>query len=358
MSIYDGFREAIESGGGTLTLSEDGSFAETPDVAVVVFGENPYAEFQGDRPTVDYVSDDGLAILKKLQEAGIPTVSVFISGRALWVNPEINASMAFVAAWLPGTEGGGIADVLVGNADGGPRYDFEGQLSFSWPRTADQVDVNIGDAVYSPLFPYGHRLTYSDDGALAQLSEESGLGDVVATSTGTFIEYGDPAGDWSMVLRDGSGDTRIGNSRGSSAGRNLSVAPADDVTQEDTIILTWTDSASLVIEGPPVDFVRETNGDMAIELKYRVLQANAVSVTVQMGRGVDWRGTINVTDAVVERAGAGWHTSLIKLSCFADQGLQMASITEPVVIEVDGSMTLQIAWARIAANPGGAGCGL
>ena len=71
----------------------------------MVFGETPYAEFQGDIETLDFGPEEPLALLRRLKAAGIPTVSVFLSGRPLWVNPEINASDAFVAAWLPGTEG-------------------------------------------------------------------------------------------------------------------------------------------------------------------------------------------------------------------------------------------------------------
>ena len=97
MSIYEGLKAVIEAGGGTARLSEDGSFTGAPDVAIVVFGEQPYAEYQGDRLSVDYAADDGLELLRKFQGAGIPTVSVFLSGRPLWVNPEINASDAFVA---------------------------------------------------------------------------------------------------------------------------------------------------------------------------------------------------------------------------------------------------------------------
>jgi beta-glucosidase len=116
--------------------------------------------------------DDGLLLLKKFRAAGIPTVSIFLSGRPLWVNPELNASDAFVAAWLPGSEGAGIADVLIANADGSPRFDFTGRLSFSWPRAADQVSVNVGDAEYDPLFPYGYGLDYSDDVSFAPLPED------------------------------------------------------------------------------------------------------------------------------------------------------------------------------------------
>jgi beta-glucosidase len=161
-SIFEGLSEAFAAGGGSATLSEDGSYSTPPDVAIVVFGEDPYAEGVGDRPNVDFDSDAGLELLKRFREAGIPTVSVFLSGRPMWVNPELDASDAFVAAWLPGSEGAGIADVLVGNADGTPRNDFHGRLSFSWPRSPDQAGVNVGDADYDPLFPYGYGLSYGN----------------------------------------------------------------------------------------------------------------------------------------------------------------------------------------------------
>ena len=163
-SIYDGIREALEAGGGHAILSEDGTWQEKPDVAIVVFGENPYAETMGDRPNVDYVPSDGLDLLKKFRQAGIRTISIFISGRALWVNPELNLSDAFVAAWLPGSEGAGIADVLIADANGKSRFDFTGRLSFSWPANAAQVQVNVDDEHYRPLFPYGYGLSYGEDG--------------------------------------------------------------------------------------------------------------------------------------------------------------------------------------------------
>ena len=116
-----------------------------PDVAVVVFGEDPYAEFQGDRPTLAYKpgNETDLALLKRLKADGIPVVAVFLSGRPLWVNREINAADAFVAAWLPGSEGAGIADVLLRGSDGRVQHDFKGKLSFSWPRTATYAN-NVG----------------------------------------------------------------------------------------------------------------------------------------------------------------------------------------------------------------------
>ena len=115
------------------------AFSDKPDVAIVVYGEDPYAEFQGDVPTLDYQPSGAtdLALLKKLKAAGIPVVSIFLSGRPMWTNPELNASDAFVAAWLPGTQGDGVADVVVAGRDGKARRDFTGQLSFNWPKTAE-----------------------------------------------------------------------------------------------------------------------------------------------------------------------------------------------------------------------------
>src|SRR5262249_52301683 len=112
-SIYAGLRAAVAAAGGAVSLSRDGHFAARPDAAIVVFGETPYAEFEGDRETLAFTLEDRrtLALLRRLRAQGIPTVSVFLSGRPLWVNPELNASDAFVAAWLPGSEGEGIADL-------------------------------------------------------------------------------------------------------------------------------------------------------------------------------------------------------------------------------------------------------
>jgi beta-glucosidase len=100
-----------------------------------------------------------LALLKKLKDAGIPVVAVFLAGRPLWVNPEINASDAFVVAWLPGTEGAGVADLLFKSANS---FDFRGKLSFSWPLFVDRDAGNRGDKPGAAAYPYGFGLSYAD----------------------------------------------------------------------------------------------------------------------------------------------------------------------------------------------------
>ena len=171
-TIYAGIARCVQAAGGSATLSPGGEFTTRPDVAIVVFGEHPYAEFAGDVATLEYSPGDkhDLALLRRLRTEDIPVVAVFLSGRPLWVNAELNASDSFIAAWLPGSEGGGIADVLFRSADGEVRYDFRGRLPFSWPRSPrpPAAERRRGEA---PLFPYGYGLSYGEDGNLPRLPE-------------------------------------------------------------------------------------------------------------------------------------------------------------------------------------------
>jgi beta-glucosidase len=161
-TIYEGLRDAVAAAGGQAELSPEGRFTQKPDAAVVVFGEDAYAETRGDRPNVDYAPGErrDLKLIQGLKAQGIATVCVFLSGRAMYVTPELNACDAFVAAWQPGSEGQGVADLLLAKPDGTPAYDFHGTLSFSWPRSPEQTQLNIGEEPYYPLFPYGYGLTY------------------------------------------------------------------------------------------------------------------------------------------------------------------------------------------------------
>ena len=161
-SIYQGLMNSVGDK-GNIHFNEKGkwnkkSFANgaKPDVAVVVYGEEPYAEWHGDIANIEYQygTKTDLALLKSLKEQDIPVVSVFISGRPLWTNKELNASDAFVAAWLPGTEGNGIADVLIQKSTGEINHDFQGRLSFSWPKHVDQAVLNMGQESYDPCLLY------------------------------------------------------------------------------------------------------------------------------------------------------------------------------------------------------------
>jgi len=140
-------------GAGRVDFSKDAAGAERADVVVAVVGEDPYAEGSGDRAKLELLPDDQ-ALYAAAKRAGKPLVLVLLTGRPIILGPLADAADAIVAAWLPGTEGGGVADVLAGAAKP------SGKLGFSWPRDMAQIPINVGDAGYAPLYPYGFGLSW------------------------------------------------------------------------------------------------------------------------------------------------------------------------------------------------------
>jgi len=337
-SIYAGIAQVMKAAGGSATLSADGSYTTKPDVAVVVFGEQPYAEMRGDIKTLEFQAGDkeALAMLRKFKAAGIPVVSVFLSGRPLWVNPELNASDAFVAAWLPGSEGGGVADVLVGDATGKPRRDFRGTLSFSWPKTAGQFTLNPGEKDYDPLFGLGYGLTYAHGGTVPQLSEVSGVDPSLGNTSIFFAKGRVPA---PFAYR---GDAHV------------TAKPVDSATlQEGATQLAWTDgqAGTVAIASPAsMNLLREVNADVQLQITYRVDRAPAAPVRLQLGSAsVDG-------NALFAKAGPEWRTVKVPLACFQSHGGDMANVTTPFALSTSGPFTVSIADLRLAADPAGSVC--
>ncbi len=356
-SILAAIKEAVTDSQGTVDYHPEGEFEVRPDVAIVVFGEQPYAEFQGDRPHVDFTDNTGLEVLKKFKALNIPTVSIFISGRPLWVNPEINASDAFIAAWLPGSEGGGIADVIMRNEQEKIEHDFVGRLSFSWPKSADQDVLNAEGADYDPLFALGYGLSVTDNVNVEQLNETQ-----VATLSdyhiSNFLLSGAAVSPWRLVLSDAKGRSQYLQGTSSSAGGNISVESADYLAQEDSIIVNWLGQGRFLIEGEPVDLERQSNGDMAIQIDYRVLSANLQRASIKLGCENQCKSPLDVTKTLQEKAGDGWQQGFIKLSCFADIGADMKNIKVPFELEVIGSASIQLNKIKVVANQGQASCQL
>ncbi|KAL2507394.1 Glycosyl hydrolase family protein [Forsythia ovata] len=119
--------------------------------AIVVVGELPYSEYFGDSMDLK-IADPGYSTINSVCES-VKCVVVVISGRPVVLEPYLEKMHALVAAWLPGTEGQGVADVLFGD------YGFTGKLARTWFRTVDQLPMNVGDPHYDPLFPFGYGLT-------------------------------------------------------------------------------------------------------------------------------------------------------------------------------------------------------
>jgi beta-glucosidase len=150
-SILAGIKQAVGSK-GHVDFSQDGSGAKGHDVAIAVLGETPYAESNGDRSDELTLDGSDQIVLDNLKKAKIPVVVVLVSGRPLVVTKELPSWKALVAAWLPGTEGAGVADILFGRAKP------SGKLSRPWPKSAAQAGLVPGKS--GALYPYGFGLKY------------------------------------------------------------------------------------------------------------------------------------------------------------------------------------------------------
>ncbi|PHZ85416.1 beta-glucosidase [Paremcibacter congregatus] len=352
-SLYQGIKQAAEAAGSTALYSLDGSYAEKPDVAVVIFGEEPYAESQGDRDSLEFEAGNkkSLALLKKMKAADIPVVSVFLSGRPMWVNPELNASDAFVAAWLPGSEGGGLADVLVADKTGEVRYDFKGRLSFSWPKGPLQDVLNPHHDSYDPLFAYGYGLNYQSGAQpLAALPEDvegvhKGQGETVVLFSGR------PPAPWQMFIDDHTTAQIISGPYAAMPSGAVIAQTTDKDVQEDAlkVVLTGAKPGGVFIGGgEPLDFSHflQEEGILAFDLKINQTLGKDLSVQLSCGEGC--LRAVSVTDHVRGFAGQGWMHVAIKLTCFAQAEDRFDSITMPFRLESTGAADLSFANVKLS----------
>ncbi len=340
-SIWSGLKSAVEAGGGKATLAVDGAFDKKPDVAIVVFGENPYAEGVGDLKTsLEYQpgAKTDLALLKSLKAKGVPVVAVFLSGRPLWVNPEINASDAFVAAWLPGSEGGGVADVLIGDKAGKPRADFNGKLSFSWPKTAVQFSLNKGDKGYAPQFAYGYGLSYARPGKVGKLAEVAGVKPAVNNATNYFI----------------AGKTPAPFEFKASPSSSVQIVPVDAGNIQEAgrqVTFAGDKLGRLTIVGDkPMDLSTQTYADMALAFEYRLDAAASQPVYLSMGAG-----KLDVTPPAGSPTGQ-WAGVKIPLKCFQAAGTDLTKVAAPFDLSTAGTFQVSIANVKLTAELAGSVC--
>jgi beta-glucosidase len=349
-SIFGGIRAAAAAGGGSAVLAKDGQFKEKPDVAIVVFGEGPYAEFQGDRETLEYSPNDRheLELLRRLRARGVPTVAIFLSGRPLWVNPYINASDAFVAAWLPGSEGEGVADVLFGSA-GGTHYDFTGRTAFSWPRTAMPVTFDAAGNPVGAQFPNGWGLDLSSRADPPPLPEDPRIAARFAASPGSLFHAGHVTAPWSIFVADAGGEVHLTTMRQESPGGSVVAVKADDAS---TAVWTGTQKGVFMISGRAIDLKSQASRGGTVEMRYRLDRAPERSVAMSLRCtealcGTREGATLDVTSAFKDPQPGDWQTLSIPLACFAAAGADLGSVEVPFALSTAGRFGLTISQVRI-----------
>lgn len=347
-SILDGIEHIVKQADGQVQYDLNGEFNTRPDVAIVVFGEQPYAEGNGDLDNLEYQRSNktDLALLRKFKKAGIPVVSLFISGRPMWVNAELNASDAFVATWLPGSEGDAISDVLFTHADGSVNHDFKGKLSFSWPN--NPVDNhNRGDKDYTPLLPYGFGLTYADKNTLKDdLTEQSQvtqqLEDLVLFDRAVKAP-------WGLVLQSGEQQETMASSRASVGA--VSVKTFDKDVQEDAraIVFTGAELAAVRLMAPfPSDLRSFVEKQGQLQMQIKVDKKGAGPLWLGMQCGDDCQGKLDITEQLSNDS--QWQTLNIDLACFAEQGVNLAQVFSPWQLSTQTDWQLSIAKLSIHTN--------
>ena len=339
-------------------MSVDGSFdasaGNKPDVAVVVFGEEPYAEGVGDRPSVEYQPGNktDLALLKSLKDQGIPVVSIFISGRAMWVNPELNASDAFVAAWLPGSEGVGVADVIMAKADGSVNYDFHGKLSYSWPKSPDQV-VNRGDENYAPLLPYGFGLTYGAEEVLAAQLDELNID--TSANASNMVYNRSVVYPWNLAL--------VSNGQAAAVMSNTLALPSisyrtyDRNVQEDSFQLTFngTGTGAVLFNAPKAVDLSAVATDKAISMWVNLVTKpnGAVNVGINCENDSNCASNVDISSALNAIELNTWSQVSVATSCFTQAGEDLSAITNAFSLSSAASVNIilsEIGYTDVSAN--------
>ena len=361
-----------------LDTSADGAMADaTYDVALVAIGETPYAEGQGDikkNKTLELAQlrPEDYTLLQKLKAKGVKKiVTVFFSGRPLLANKEINASDAFVAAWLPGTEGEGLTDVLFSKEDGSVNSDFQGKLSYSWPKDPCQTSLNRGDATYEPLFAYGYGLTYAQPKESSTYTEASqaygcGVAPDDGTTTNTTLTLFDRGNQDNWVMRMGAPsnwggiDVQQNTASTTAMGADeISATPVDDKEghQWAAVNVVWRGTGQVYMQNKSGNVGRDlhsyVNSKGSLVFAVKVNSAPAANVNLSTHCVYPCLGEIPLAETLKGVAGKGWQELAIPIKCLTDTGLDATNVNSPFLLYTSGALDLTLASIRWEPNKAG-----
>jgi beta-glucosidase len=320
--------DAVRANGGAATISPIGIFESKPDVAVVVLGEKPYAEFEGDVPHLAFEPSPGETdMIARFKAQGIPVVAVFLSGRPMFAGKLINQADAFVAAWLPGTQGRGVADVLVAGTNGKPARDFTGRLPFAWPADARSPLV-------APLFPLGYGLDYTQSGTLSPVNEDPRV-DVSSLAKATnYVVRGKVPAPWNLQM-DGA----------------ISARAVDLSAQEDARQFSWNADGVFVVNGPAVNLTRQLAEDWSMLIDWRIDRPATGAVMLSFGGGA-----LDLQQAVRALPVGKAVQTRIPLRCFADAGAKFDAVGSPIRMQAAKGLVVTIRNVHIEATDKKASC--
>ena len=358
-TVLTALREAV--GKDRVVFSETGKGIDPGDfdVVVAVIGETPYAETNGDIVASDTLSHsrrhpEDLQALQAAAASGKPVVTVFFSGRPLYANDLINLSQAFVAAWLPGSEGKGVTDVLFAGAGSNGAHDFRGRLSFTWPNDPCPAPANRPDPARPPLFALGYGLSYGSPGSVPQLT----LSDVASCGAAVVLPIFKSADAAPFVLHLGaSGAERpLGADLNATllwpeAKPALQVRTVQVNTQQDAKEVTWLAPARLFARNPARNNLTSlASAGGALQFDVQLVHAAKTPVGVVIGCGQACEASVDLSPALAKLAPGQKRTITVPLACFAKQGADLSGVEIPFAIKADAPFAAAFANIRIAAG--------
>ena len=348
-TILAGIREAAGSANVSYSLDAKDVDVSAFDAVIAVIGERPYAEGDGDiglsgtlRHSSRYPED--LAVLRAVAGKGKPVITVMVSGRPLYANDLLNLSDTFIAAWLPGSEGKGVSDLLIAGAR---TYDFRGKLPFSWPKSACQTRLNVGDKDYAPLFAYGYGLKKASRSRLGKLDETVPAGGCGVSNTYPVFSQADRA-SFPLAIRSGQQSTVLGADLNASfALPGITVTTSQVNTQQDAKLVAWTGPATLEARGArPMALPAAASTDAVLRFDTIVQAAPAGKVTLAVQQA-----TVDATALFKRLAGKGKQTVKLPLACF--HGLDLARVDTPFSLTSDAAFAAAFTNIEIAGGAAG-----
>jgi beta-glucosidase len=348
-TILKGIQQA--AGAANVTYSADARDIDVAafDAVIAVIGETPYAEGDGDigpsgtlRHSGRYPED--LAVLQAVAGKGKPVITVLVAGRPLYTNDMMNLSDSFVAAWLPGTEGKGVADVLFKGA-----YNFKGTLSFSWPKTICQATLNAGDTDYAPLFALGYGLNYASKASVGQLDASYADGGCGITNSYPVFNQADRA-TWPLYISSAGERKAVGADVNAVISLPaVKVETAQVNTQQDAKLVSWSGPARLEAHGAKaVALPAFATVDGALQFDTVVSAAPQGKVTVAIGTT-----ELDLSGVFQRLAGKPKQTVHIPLACFVAKGADMAKVDTPFAVSSDAAFAAAFTNIQIVGGAAG-----
>ena len=318
----------------------------------MVLSEQPYAEGNGDLQNLDWTANAPLLQVQSLRDLGVPITTLLMSGRPMFVNPELNLSDAFVASWLPGTEATGIADVLFSDTQGNVVFDMTGKLSFSWPGGAINPD-NADAPVAANLFDRGYGLSYADTTQLPSLTQspnnsQSGIIEGSGSNEGNEGDgsgSGDPNADPFWVFENGNFTSTFDlGTRAFDAAINFDLCENDNGAACPSISWSYPSDnergtvleikhepsasfAALFTESSAgIDLSDYQSGHLVLELRH-IEGPNDYRVKLDCFYPCE---SAHIDLAVLP--GTQWQTIKVPISAFTSTGLELSNVNTGIVI--------------------------